>query len=409
MTRSQRHRVEIQGYAANGNPQAQGGHSVGSIPLPFSMAFPATNAFVDADFVNNQYWANGLSTTLAALLTQQIVTATPTFVLNADGSYSLNSAGTQSIRRSTHGLLFDGDRTDSARWARDLTQVANWVRSNITPVKNALGITGAANTGTTLTCNTVGGTLLQTLAASSRPWRQRPHIKRLSGSGLVEVTLDNVAFTDITPQLVNGSFKRIIVPDQTLANPTFGIRMQGLNDTVVADCFNMVGDNVVDEWGPCSPTGAASVKTWRDRVAAYNTDNSPIATYLKNNAVRSVYMEFAFKQAGALFATDGDFNASVGLSNCSIGAIVTPNAPAVSGYSLANTNKALVTKSVAETSIVLNGGGIARGAGGAPDPAHTHTDFMTNGAGNLANMGALRRLVLFSAAPTDAQKIAATT
>lgn len=373
------------------------------------MTFPATDAFVDADFVNNQYYASGGATTLAALLTQQIVTATPTFVLNADGTYSLNSGGTTSIRRSTHGLLFDGDRTNSARYARELQQTANWTALNITVLRNAVGITGAANTACTLTCGTAGGTVLQTLTATSRPWRQRALIKRTVGTGIVEMSLDNVTWTNITSQLVNGSFKRITVPDQTLANPTFGIRMQTPTDAIVVDCFDMVGDNVVDEWGPCSPTTTASVKTWRDRVAAYNTDGSAIANYLKNNAARCVYMELAFKQAGALFATDGDFGASIGLSNCSVGALVTANAPTVSTYSLANTNKVVVSRDAGETSIILNAGTIARGAGGANDTAHTHTDFMTNGAGNLANMGALRRLILFNNVLSDANKVIATT
>lgn len=373
----------------------------------FSMVFPATNALVDADFVNNQYWYNGAPTTLATLFTQQIVTATPTFVLKADGTYALNSGGIQSLRRSDLGLQIDDDRTDSTRFARDMTQ-ANWTALNIGVLRNAIGITGAVNTANTLTCNLAGGTVLQTLAASSRPWRMRPHIKRVSGAGVVEISLDNITWYDITAQLINGTFVRIVVPDQTLANPTFGIRMQGLTDVVVVDCFNNCGDNVVTEWGPCAATAGASLKTWRDRPASYNTDNSPVATYMKTSVLRCVYMELAFRQAGALFATDGDFGASIGLANASVGAIVTANPGLVSGYALNVVNKVLVSKDAGETSIVLNGGALAKGAGGAPDAAHTHTDWMTNGLGNLSNMGAFRRLVLFSIAPTDLQKIAAT-
>jgi hypothetical protein len=376
---------------------------------PFSMTFPASPAAVDADFANNQYWANGGSTTLAALLTQQIVTATPTFVLNADGTYSLNSGGTQSLRRSTHGLLIDGDRTDSARYTRDFTQT-NWVKTNVTALKNAASITGVANTASTLTFAAAGGTALQTLTATIRGWRLRPMIKRTGGTGIVELTIDNITWTDITAQLVNGSYVRVTgVPDVTMADPTFGIRGQGVGDTVVVDCFDLCGDNVVDEWGPCSPTTTTSVKTWRDRPAAYNTDSSPIATYLKSATTRCIYAELTFKQAGAIFATDGDFGASIGLSNASVGAIVTANAGIVSTYSLANVNKVMVWRTAGETGICLNGGAIARGAGGAPDPAHTHTDLMTNGAGNLSTMGGLRRFICFNAVPTDLQIIAATT
>lgn len=372
---------------------------------PFSMAWPASWAAIDADFANNQYFGG----TLNGLFSQQLVTATPTFALNADGSYSLNSGGITSIRRSNLGILVDGDRTDSARFSRDLSQVANWTLTNITAPHTAVGITGAANTANLLTCGVAGGTILQTLAASSRPWRMRPLIKRTGGVGIVELTLDNVTFTDITAQLVNGTWKRITVPDQTLLNPTFGIRMQGVGDTLIVDSFNMCGDNTTDEWGPCSPTASASVKTWRDRVASYNSDGSAVANYLKNNVIRCVYMEFAFRQAGALFATDGDFSASVGLSNVSTGAIVTANAPVVSDYQLLNTNKMMVCKEASQTRIVLNGGAVASGVGGAPDPAHTHTDLMTNGAGNLSTMGALRRVAYLNFSPSNAQMISATT
>jgi hypothetical protein len=158
------------------------------------------------------------------------------WVLGSNGFYSAQAAGIAfEYEPSTggyYGLCEAVAATNIVLWSRDLTNAA-WTKSNVTATKDQAGIDGVANSATRLAATAGNGTALQaiTLASSSR--KQSAFVKRVVGSGTLEMTTDNgTTWTAVT---VTASWTRVEIAAQTLANPTVGFRIGTSGDEIAVD------------------------------------------------------------------------------------------------------------------------------------------------------------------------------
>ncbi len=131
------------------------------------------------------------------------------------------------------GLLVEEQRTNEALWNRDCTDVA-WVKSDITAVLDATGLDGVANSASTLTATAANGTCLQTVTKASAENTYSVWVKRVTGSGDIDITDDNgVSWTTLTGLSSSDWTRHDITRTQT--NPVFGIRIVTDTDAVEVD------------------------------------------------------------------------------------------------------------------------------------------------------------------------------
>lgn len=190
-------------------------------------AFPG--ALMDFNFANGSYWYSGRNTGNLLATTR----ASVGYAQNSGGL--LISFGTGVPRITDKGLLIEETRTNSAIQSRVMTNVA-WTASNMTVATTATGADGVANTGTTLTSTAGNGTVLQSITLASAAYTYSVWLKRISGSGNVDITVDNG--TTWTTQTLTTAYQQFQVT-KTAANPIIGIRLVTSGDSVAAD-FNQL-------------------------------------------------------------------------------------------------------------------------------------------------------------------------
>lgn len=134
--------------------------------------------------------------------------------------------------RETCGLLLEGTRTNVVLWNRDLTNAA-WTKVNVTAAKDQIGVDGVASGASKITASAANGTCLQAITLASSARAQSCYVKRVTGSGVINMTMDNGAtWTAIT---VTAAYTRVTIPTQTLANPTVGFRIVTNGDAIAVD------------------------------------------------------------------------------------------------------------------------------------------------------------------------------
>ncbi len=117
---------------------------------------------------------------------------------------------------------------------RDMTDAA-WTATNVTVAKDATGIDGVANSASTLTCTSNGGTVLQTLTAAASSRTYSAWVRRKTGTGTI--TIQQTATTeDITAQINSTTYTRVDLTASIL-NVVFGFIMGTSGDAIEVD-FN---------------------------------------------------------------------------------------------------------------------------------------------------------------------------
>lgn len=128
--------------------------------------------------------------------------------------------------------LHEMARTNVVLHNRDLTNAA-WVKTNMTAAKDQTGSDGVANSASSILATAGNATVLQAITLASSARYQSAYVKRITGSGTIEMTMDNGAtWTAIT---VTGAWTRVTIPTQTLANPTVGFRIVTSGDKIAVD------------------------------------------------------------------------------------------------------------------------------------------------------------------------------
>lgn len=147
----------------------------------------------------------------------------------------IKSAAINALRIEAAGALIEGARTNLLIYSRDMTDAA-WAKTTMTAAKDQVGEDGAANSASSLLATGANATCLQALTQASNPFSGSISIKRLIGTGAVSITLDGGAtWVAVTSSLSTSAWYRAKKENQTLANPSFGIRLATSGDKVAVD------------------------------------------------------------------------------------------------------------------------------------------------------------------------------
>lgn len=159
---------------------------------------------------------------------------------------------------SVLGIWAEPLRTNLVLHSRDLSQ-AVWTKTSMTCAKTATGMRNDSNGASTCTATGANGTVIQATVTAAATRNTSFHIKRRTGTGVVEVTRDNGAtWTAVTASLSASAWRRVVAPGVTttggdvpgcaggncivvsqmtsgIANPTVGIRLVTSGDAVDVD------------------------------------------------------------------------------------------------------------------------------------------------------------------------------
>jgi hypothetical protein len=151
-----------------------------------------------------------------------------------DGTGRWAHFGKGVARITAKGLLVEDGCTNVVLWCRDLTN-AVWTTTGITALKTQAGFDGTPAAATSLVATTPNATILQRIADDASVQRQQSaFVKRLSGSGPIEMTMDGG--TTWANVRVANTWTRVSIPAQTLANPTVGLRLVNRGESIAVDC-----------------------------------------------------------------------------------------------------------------------------------------------------------------------------
>lgn len=171
----------------------------------------------------------------------------------ADGHWSSFAANTPAI--TDLGLWSWEARTNVVRYDRDLTNGA-WMPTNVTAALDQTGIDGAANSASSITATASNGIILQAITLGSSARFETAFVKRLVGTGTIEMTMDGGStWTAISPTT---SWSRASIPTQTLANPSVGFRIGTSGDSIAVDFVQ--NENGVFATPPILTTGSAATR-----------------------------------------------------------------------------------------------------------------------------------------------------
>lgn len=219
-------------------------------------------ADLDFDFAKGRYWQRGIGFTADPSAVLSCSRASTGYAQTGEGlwlPFSSNMA-----RITNQGLLVEEARTNDAFWCRDLTN-AVWVKVNMTAALTATGIDNTGNAASTLTATAGNATVLQTITLGSISDTYSVFLKRVSGSGTINITENGGTLW--TPVALTTLWQRFQVT-ATLANPVFGIQIVTNGDVVAAD-FNQLEPGGVAT-SPIGTTNAA-ISRAADIVTVANT------------------------------------------------------------------------------------------------------------------------------------------
>lgn len=218
-------------------------------------------AVVDIDFANNRaFGANirgsGLTCTRSS---------TADYVDDLQGVYSTRPAAVPRI--SNKGLLVEGTATNVVLRNRDHTQAA-WVKVSMTTALDQVGIDGTANSASSLTATGANGTSLQSITVGSSSRMGSAFVRRITGTGTINMTIDGVTYTAIT---LTSNWSRVNVPLQTLTAVVMGFQIVTSGDAIAVDFVqNEVGPNMT------SPILTAGVAVARSADVVSLTGGPPL-------------------------------------------------------------------------------------------------------------------------------------
>lgn len=202
-----------------------------SLAPSWALTAAGTAATIDIDFINNRAFNSlGSPTTPTIASLFNCTRASTGYYTKADGT--LTSFTNNVLRYGTNGVLVEEARTNIALWCRDMTNAA-WVKVTCTAALNQTGNDGTVNGASSLTATAGNATCLQTIVDASQARFVSCWIKRLSGAGVINMTMDaGVTWTVVT---VTSSWTLVVIPTQTLANPVIGFRIVTNGDSIAVD------------------------------------------------------------------------------------------------------------------------------------------------------------------------------
>ena len=190
---------------------------------------------IDLDLQNNLFAFNQYPSGTGT--SQLTLTRTTAGYAQSTSTGLWTSFASGQFRQTDKGLLIEEVRTNNLLWCRDMTNVAWVLGATMTRALSQTGIDGAANSATLLTGGAVAATntILQTITLGSAADTYCVFLKRVTGTGTVNISADGTTWTPVT---LTTSYQQFQV-QQTLANPVCGIQIITASDQVAAD-FNQL-------------------------------------------------------------------------------------------------------------------------------------------------------------------------
>jgi hypothetical protein len=323
---------------------------------------------------------------------------------NTTAGFCPNQAGTLSavaaagIKRTDKGAWNYPSTTCRNLWARDMTNAA-WVASNVTVAKTQTGFDGTANAASSITASANNGTVLQTITLASSTVLYSADIKRLTGTGTLEMTVDGgTTWTAITG--LTSIYQLKFIVQAAVTNPVIGFRIGTSGDSFAVD-FNQLINPVNSVNLPSQTrvaTTSATILNSQSRPSANAADAAPKSLITTGQGPFAFYWQgrserasggFIITGATAIFCSvqsDGSvkFSANAGNASSNVGVWRT---------GLASLNK--VAGCFDGTRIRCACNGTANEAlGGTIEAALDHFDLNTNGAGQNSGYGVTERFAM---------------
>lgn len=151
--------------------------------------------------------------------------------LGTDGFFSLVASNLPRFTGATQDLLVELSQTPILAGRRSLTNAA-WTATNATVAVSARGIDNVANRASRVTATAANATVTQAVTLTSASRTGGAYLRRVTGSGDVQITMDGG--TSWTTVSITGTWARYTLT-QTLANPTFGVRLVTSGDVIEVD------------------------------------------------------------------------------------------------------------------------------------------------------------------------------
>lgn len=219
---------------------------------------------------------------------------TPTFTRAGSAIYLsnsgiLNTAATNVLRTTWFDTNNDGildapamwieiNATNLALWSRDLSNAA-WVKTNATAAKTQIGVDGASNSASLVTATAGNGTVLQSITSASATRAFSAFVKRVSGTGVVNMTMDNGStWTAIS---VTNRYQRFTIPTQLLTNPTCGFRLVTNGDAIAVDYTQLETTAIGAMTSPILTTSASASRATDNLNAAFSYGPRSMTIYAK--------------------------------------------------------------------------------------------------------------------------------
>jgi hypothetical protein len=153
------------------------------------------------------------------------------------------------------GFLMEETRTNIAKYSNDFTQ-ADWAATNVTAAKTATGPDNTVNSASVLTATANNGTILQTITSASNARVTSCYVKRVSGTGAIDLTQDNG--TTWTTVAITSSWTRVSLSSVTSTNPVVGLRIRVLGDVIQVYGFQHEVGSFVTSLIPTTTTDSRS-------------------------------------------------------------------------------------------------------------------------------------------------------
>ncbi|TGT64491.1 hypothetical protein EN802_32400 [bacterium M00.F.Ca.ET.159.01.1.1] len=341
------------------------------------------------DFVNNVY-VGGFQTygnnTNDGRFFRDSGVSQSAFILDATGL--LVNTASAGMRRSTKGTVSYQNIGTLGLWNRDFTN-AVWVATNVTTAKNQTGADGSANAASSITASAANGTILQTTTASVVNRVLECWVKRITGTGTLEMTLDGgTTWQAVTSQVGSGSYGRCVIGQASVTNPVYGFRIGTSGDAFAVDflmCHGQLqGANIAgDHYVTITSSNPGSI--FHETPWALNTDAGPLSPVIKG-AYAAFWQGYNFvTDVGGLWVSDGVTNCVLSAgNNVNFAANVNLTTTGAEWKPNGQLNKvAACLDSVGNMALCVNGGTVYTRTGGSLSPSATHFVLSNNGAATL--------------------------
>jgi hypothetical protein len=321
---------------------------------------------VYVDFVTRQAYQAGQPSVLIPDDALNCVSASTRYRDDSQGNWL--SFAPNVLAYTNKGLRVWESRTNVVLWDRDLTNAA-WTKTNATAALNQTGIDNTANSASSITATAGNATVLQSITLASSARFQTAFVKRIIGSGTINMTMDGGATWTAIP--VIASWSRVSIPTQTIANPSVGFQIVTNGDAIAVDFVQNEGGTFAS---PPALTTSAAVITAAEVVtlktpptfgsaATYYVAyvNSGIvsggvaSTLTADDGTTANFDRMNITQAASRNASANTFSAAVNEGRIDAAGVYVVGAFTKAAYALANNDRALTS----------NGGAVATSGTGA--------------------------------------------